>query len=665
MLANFDFQVTKDQVFDWAKWFGGLAKSIPHKKPSQWIAEHAEANRVMPAGTPFVGPLELSRSPYLIEPMNNMSPMSPVKRTGAMKAAQGGWSMGCIECPMCYYIGYAPADQLGLTAGEKTLKRWSSRRLEPAIDSYEYRKLISSQSTRKSNKNTGDSVFTKEYSGGQLDLATAESAPSLRSTDKMILYRDEIDGVKDELSTGEGNWLEVSEARTNFWGDRAKIMDISTPTLEGQSAIERIYLEGDQRVYMTPCPHCKKPQVLKFQGFKVDTEAGKLKDIYYQCDFCSDAIFEHHKLSFLPNGYWEPMKLDRDPYFRTYHWAAWLAPLGTITWEKIYTKYLEAKKSGKPSLMKTFVNLYLGKPYKQKGARPKVDKVIELRSSYKAGEVPDGVLFLTASVDVQRGTPGDKHHPPRLEMEVMGHGAFRRKWSIVHEQFVGEVDKPHTGAWAKLNEYREETGLIYKRNDGVEFPVKLMFLDSGDGTLNQVVYSFTQSWGVNTYPITGTKPIKQRKNEMVSETAVIDEMTRGNEIKFRIRRNQDDITIYQINTNSYKHDLYACLNIQKRNFGIQPPGLCQYPEDYTEKWFKMLTAEEKRMDGSFSAGGRRNEALDLQVYNRCAGDVYLGMLIEAARVTYKESYTPLELKSIINHRWVFEYLCESVGVKYE
>lgn len=50
----------------------------------------------------------------------------------------------------------------------------------------------------------------------------------------------------------------------------------------------------------------------------------------------------------------------------------------------------------------------------------------------------------------------------------------------------------------------------------------------------------------------------------------------------------------------------------------------------------MLTAEEKRNDGSFYCpSGRRNEALDLRVYNLAARDFYIDLKIQEIREAYQ------------------------------
>lgn len=658
-IPGYEIEISPAQMRDWSRWFLKLADKIPHKKPSMLISDHAQKYRVMPPGSRFPGRLDLSRTPYLIEPMNNMSPMSPVQRTVSMKCAQSGWTMACIECVICYFIGYSPADQLMLSAGDRIIRRWAERRMEPAIDSYGYRDFISAQSARKANKQTGDTIYTKQYYGGQLDFGSAASASSMRSTDKRIMYRDEIDGSKEELDTGEGNWLEVSEARTIFWGELRKIMDISTPTIDGSSPIQELHALGDQRVWRVPCPKCHKYQEMKFRRFKTDTAAGKLIQIYYECDFCNDAVFEHEKRLFQTAAMWEPtVSNPLDPHMHSYHLAAWNAPSGTLTWEQIYQRYQKAKDDGRPEAMKSFVNLYLGLPYKQKHARPKLENVIELRGSYKSGTVPDKVLFLTAAVDVQRGSENDSNNPPRLEMEVKGHGAGYRTWSIIYKVFRGEVEVPLAGAWEQLNEYARETNLIYRRKDGFEFRPVLIFVDSGDGTMTDVIYRFTETWD-STYPISGFKKLVKRKKE-----AADDGMINKNLKRFRLV-NFSGTFVYEINTNHYKHNLYGSLNIPRKEFGPQSSGFCEFPSDYKEKYFQMLTAEDKMVGGGFRDKGRRNEALDLDVYNRCAGDVYLSRMQERFREMYKKQYTPEELRAIINYKFVLKYLAQQAGVKYE
>ena len=89
--------------------------------------------------------------------------------------------------------------------------------------------------------------------------------------------------------------------------------------------------------------------------------------------------------------------------------------------------------------MRTFVNLQMGLPYKEMGTSPPLDKVIELKGGYRSREIPEGVLFLTCALDVQQGSKTDAKSPPRLEMEILGHGQEFRTWSIEYKVFTGRI----------------------------------------------------------------------------------------------------------------------------------------------------------------------------------------------------------------------------------
>jgi len=634
-------------------------ENFPSELPTLPIADHAEANRIMPAGTPRPGPLDLSYSEYLREPLNNMSPLTPIQHTVIMKAAQGGFTMAA-ECLLCYYMEYSPADQLLISATEGLIERWAVRRLEPAIDSYGLRKLIYAQHNSKKSRRTGDKVFSKEYLGCRLDMASAQSASSMRSTDKRILVRDEIDGAPAQLTTGEGSWLDVSWARTNFWGDRRKVLDISTPTTFEQSAVFPLYLDGDQRKFNVKCPYCEKPQVLRFgsdktqHGLKPDRKAGKLLQVYYQCEFCHDAIFEYDKSKMISGGIWIPTAESNSPYLRSYHWDSLLAPLGALPWRSIYELYEKALRT--PDGMRSFINLYLGLPFKESGSRPKIENVIELKGGYRAGTVPDGVLYMTASVDVQRGSNSDSKNPARLEMEVCGHGAGFRTMSIQYYTFVGPVGDPYAGAWAELKKFGEDGGFKFKRKDGFEYSTVLIFIDSGDGSLTDVVYRFTSNWQ-NTFPIKGFSALKKRKTELGDEAGP------SNFKRYRMVKIGGDTTLVDISTNYYKTHIYNNLKIPRHPGDDQRPGFCDFPVDYPEKYFLGLTAEEKRKDGSFHCpSNRRNEPLDLRVYNMCASDVYLDQKVMEYKAAAKlNGANALQLQQV-NHQFVLELLKKKVQI---
>lgn len=640
-----DFPVTPEQRQLMLDFVTERIEEIPSRITTSWIVDHAESNRVLPPSTPRPGPLNLDYTPYLKEPLNNLSPRSPVQRTIALKAAQGGWTM-IAESAVCFYMDELPADQLFISATDGLLKRWAARRLEPAIDSYGIRhKIRSITKSGGKSRRSGDLTLSKEYGWCRLDMASARSSPSISATDKRILYRDEIDRAPPELTTGEGNWMEVSEARTNSWGDRKKIYDLSTPTTYELSLIWQAYLEGDRRLFMIPCPLCGKFQELRWgsaetqYGMKADMKAGKLERAFYVCDYCHDAFFNEDKHGFLIQGRWEASAEAENELIRSYHWSSMYAPIGMISWTALYQKFLKAIDD--PARMRAFVNLILGLPYRAEGSRPKLKKVIELRGGYKEGTIPDGVLFLTMGMDVQRGSQKNVKEPARLELEICGHGIGYRTWSICYKVFEGPIDDPHDGSWADLDSFARDGGFLFKRKDGLEFSPVLIFIDSTDGVTADIVYQFAAGWH-RTFPSKGFHSLVKRKTEGV------DEMTGGEFKRYRYAKSGED-GFYEIATVFYKNIVYRTLEIQRRDIDPQRPGFCDFPIDYGEKYFRMLTAEERRDGGAsfWCPTGRRNEALDCRVMNLCAAHVFLDTeLAKQRELLQKKGLTKEQQKAL-------------------
>lgn len=631
MSLDLQLNVSPAQIQYMDDYLNRKIKGLPTTLPTQTIVEHAEAQRRLPLGTPRPGPLDLNYTPYLIEPLQNMSPLSPVQRTIVIKGAQLGWTMAA-ESILCYYMSYSPADQLFVSATDDLLERWATRRLEAAIDTYDIRKDIYAQYTNKGSRRTGDKIMSKEYFGCRLDMASAQSAPSLRSTDKRVLVRDEVDGAPRFLKTGEGSWMEVSYVRTNAWGDRRKVFDFSTPTTFDESVIYPEYESSDQRKFFVKCPMCGKPQFLQFERLKPDKTAGTLVDAYYLCEFCNDAIFNHQKTKLLLSGKWKPTAETFDKTVRSYHCPSLLSPLGMLSWKEVWKAYEKAQKQ--PDGMRSFTNLYLGMPSKEIGARPDKNKVIELKGNYRSRTVPDGVLYLTLGMDVQAGSKKDKTNPARIEFEILGTGAGYRTWSITYEVIKGSISNEYQGAFEEFYQWVIKTGLKFKRSDGYEFPVSIIFIDSGDGFNSMdTVYKFCERLR-NTFPIKGFRMIKRKKGEKVDKG---DEVGPSDFRRYKYAKVGEDQMIYEISTNYYKNLIYNNLKIQRNPIGSQRPGFCDFPGDYGMKYFDMLTAEEKRTDGSFHSSGRPNESLDCRVYSQCAADVWIDKQVKMARDNAKKN----------------------------
>jgi phage terminase large subunit GpA-like protein len=665
--------------------FEQLVDALPADPPPASISEYVQGRRILPSSTPFPGLWDNARTPYLVEPMDCLSPSSPVQHVVLMAGAQTG-KTAAAENACSFFMDACPTEILFATATEDLAEDWSTKRLDPLIDSLGFRAKISATVENRKVRRSGDKTFSKTFMGGSINIVSAQSAASLRSASKRVLIRDEIDGAPQELRTGEGNWLDVSEARTNAWGPRKKIFDVSTPKTFETSLINRLFEMGDARSYLVPCPHCGRDQELAMgneqaqHGMKgIFDKSGTLIEAVYLCEFCHKQIRNHQKTAMLARGHWQPTKQSVSPAFRSYHLSSLYSPVGMLSWTDLFQKFLNAR--GDSESMRAFTNLYLGLPFKETGSRPDLKTVIALRGTYRAGTIPgrmvgdrwQGPLFLVAGVDVQRGKEKDDTLGPRLEMEVLGIGAGYRTWSILYKVFPGAVDDPFGGAWEDLNTFARNGGILFPQLEviktvpsqlGRNYPpsftvdplcVSTIFVDSGDQA--DVVYRFCHRWE-NTLPCKGLPYIipdpKKREHADIPGSAFK---------KYRVASVGGGETIIEVNTRFWKRILYGNLKIPRQPTEPQSPGFCDFPFDYDEEYFAELTAEELRSDGAFHKIRGRNEALDARVYALCAGELFLDNVVKDYQNAARVQGASLVTLQTLNTRWVLENMAASMRPK--
>ena len=637
---------------------------MPIAPPMAYISEYAESKRVLPVNTPFPGQWDNRKTPYSVEIMDNMSPHSPIQHTVMMKGAQLGLT-AAAECILAYWMDECPAEIMYVTATNDLLKVWGPKRLEPLIDSCGFRHKIKAQIQTAGSRRTGDKLFSKEFIGGTLDIVSAQSASRLRADSKRILIRDEVDGAPKNLPTGEGSFMNVSYARTTAYGSRKKILDITTPTTVEKSVILPLFESGDQRNYLIPCPMCNKVQKLEFghektvYGLKAETKAGIIIGAHYICDYCHDAIFDYQKTEMLIKGKWHPTAKSSDPKLRSYQLSSLYSPVGMLSWTELVAEWIKAEDE--PDGMRDFTMLRKGEPFKESGSRPKLRDVIELQGGYKAGTIPsDEILFLTGGIDVQQGSAKDPKNPARLELEILAHGSKYKSWSILYKRFEGDVFNAHAGAWQKLNDWvAEQNGFEFRRKDGLVFSPMKILIDSGDGMTHDAVYDFCSRWR-NTLPSKGYGWLR-RYSKGKDNIGRNDEMRDSNFIRFRV--DKEEPRLVTISTNYYKRRLYNQLKIRRLPMGPQPPQYQDFPRDYNESYFEMLTAETmKAIDGSFHCpSGVRNESMDCRVMNMCAADIYLRDKTTELQIIARKNGANASALSKITSVYTLELLAKKIA----
>lgn len=574
-------------------WQEGL-KPDPLLTVSEWADEH----RVLSSrASAEPGRWRTSRTPYLREIMNCLSPHTPTERVVLMAGAQ----LGKTECGnnwIGYVIAHSPGPMMAVSPTVEMAKRNSKQRIDSLIeDSPALAKLVSPSRSR----DAGNTILAKEFRGGILVMVGANSAVGLRSMPVRYLFLDEVDGYPLDVDS-EGDAVSLAEARTRTFA-RRKIFIVSTPTISGASSIEREYEASDQRRYFVPCPNCFHYQHLQFENLR--WEKSKPETASYICESCQAPIGEHHKTWMLERGEWRAAVTGYKGKTAGFHLSSLYSPLGWRSWQEIAAAWESAtnKESGSIAAIKTFKNTELGETWVEQGDAPEWQRLLERVEDYPLGKVPQGGLMLVAGVDVQRD---------RIEVSVWAFGRGKESWLIEHRVLVGDTGKSEV--WKLLDAMLSET---WTHDSGADMPLMRICLDSGYAT--EHAYAFVRN----------RKDSRLVAIKGVHKGAALVSAPRAIDISIGGKRLRGGIKLVSVVSSIAKIELYANL---RKTIVVDDDGVVSFPASYVHlpkvdaEYVQQLCAEQlitrKDRNGyqkrEWQKTRERNEALDCYVYARAA-----------------------------------------------
>lgn len=550
--------------------------------PDLTITEWADEYRMLPKkSSAMPGKYRSSQTPFNREIMDVLSPLSGFETVVYMKCAQnsGGTEVGINW--IGHNIHISPGPMLMVQPTVEVAMRVSKQRIAPSIqDTPELRHLIKDPRARDS----GNTMMVKEYPGGTLIFTGANSAVGLRSMPIRDLFLDEVDGYPTDVE-GEGDPVNLAIKRTATF-PRRKIFMVSTPTIAGRSRIEKAYNDSDKRQYHVACPHCKGKQVLKFgdrdtvYGLKWDKdEEGNHypETVRYVCELCEEDILEHHKTAMLEGGEW----IAQNPGGKIagFHISALYAPIGWTSWAMIVDEFIKAQ--GNPDLLKTWVNTVLGETWDD--VTDKIDdrKLYNRREEYTLIPMKAGVL--TCAVDVQ------KNH---IECEVKSWGKGEESWGVTPHIINGAFLNQDTQN--ALDEFLDKK---YPHESGLQLGIACTLIDSG-GHYTQQVYDFVK-----------TRQIRQIYACKGASTA-------GKPIYASTSKLPNGVQLVLVGTDTAKDMIYGRLGMEDAQ------GFLHFNMNYDPEFFTQLVSEKiEDKNGKrrwILPPGKKNEALDLNVYNLAA-----------------------------------------------
>jgi phage terminase large subunit GpA-like protein len=543
--------------------------------PSVWAA----ANLIVPDGPRAGQSFDLSLTPYLAEPLDMLGPDSPVNEIAVMKSAQTGFTLLLIAL-IGHIVDRTPCRVMVVQPTSDAVAEFNREKLDPAIKkSPALRGKVAAQTSRSSE---GSTTYSKRFAGGSVTLAIATSAADLRSKTVRVLLRDEIDQYPDDLD-GQGDPLEISDGRLIAFlasGDWKK-SDISTPTIKGASKIERRYEQGDQRRWHIPCPGCREEFVFEF-GPQFRFEATYPHKAYYVAPCCGAVIEPHQKVDLVRKGRWiaaEP----RPGAFPSYHIDALSSPF--VPWDEVAKAFVAAGDN--PTQLKTFSNLWLGRPFEVRGDAPDHVRLMERREDGPPrGHVPSQGLLLVAAADVQmRG----------IWVEIVAFAPDRQSWTVDAFYCDGSTEAP--GSLSDAPDSGNAFSLMLHKTIGREFSDafgrtrKLDALGIDSGYRSHVVYATVRA-NQRLHPTNGQEIIYATDGRDGWGKPPIGSPSLA-DIDFAGHRVRKGCKIWPVGTWPLKGAFYSDLRKEGLRSGaeVDPPGYCHFASWLDEGYFRQLTAE--------------------------------------------------------------------------
>lgn len=445
----------------------------------------------------------------------------------------------------------------------------------------------------------------KEISGVPLRLAHAGSSTALKSDPFALAVTDEADELMRNVK-GQGDPITLIDRRGETYADFVHAI-VSTPS-EGPKDVVRdeatglefwaeqeaedlnskiwtLWQEGTRYHWTWACPHCGERFVPRFSCLEIPdvkkiTPARARTEARLVCPRNGCVIGDEHKADMNAGGlYVAPGQRIVDGQVvgdppKTPTVSFWVSGLCSpfSTFGERAEAYITALRSGDSQSVRAVMNGGFGELWAPTGGDvPEWEHVRSLALPYRDGDVPEGVLFLTAGVDVQKN---------RLVYTVRGWGTRQESWRITAGELWG--DTALDDVWTDLAD------LLGSPFDGLH--IGRMFIDAGfrpgkkDLVPEHKVYQFARTYNRVAYATKGydTRPTPLTANR-------IDVTPKGSKSKY-------GIDLIRLSTDFFKTWVH-----ERLRWPDDQPGGWHLSSDVTEDYCRQIVSEArvKKPSGGF------------------------------------------------------------------
>lgn len=506
---SFPFGSLENMIMD------GAEAVRPAKRMS--VSQSAEVYRKINNPGSFVGDWSNDITPYLVEPMDALQSQ---KFTGMVFA--GPAQCGKTDMAM-NWIGYSakcdPADMMIVQTSQTTARDFSIRRVDRLHRHSPEIGAMMSPGTQS------DNTFDKQYRSGMMLSLSWPAINELSGKPIPRLWLTDYDRMPENVD-GEGSPFFLARKRATTFRSHGMCAAESSPGYEIDNpkwirgskheapptkGILGIYNQGDRRLWYWQCVCCNKWFEPDFDLLQYPDSADAMESAEQAVMLCPHCEHEitHDPTPHSPgkhvmnqSGLWVPDYCYLDEAgemhgtpIRSSIASFWLkgAAAAFSDWKTLVFNYIAAEReyesNGSEESLKTTVNTDQGKAYTPKMlSSDRVPEVLKARAKPRGlREVPEGVRFLVACIDVQKN---------RFVVQV--HGIHANKDVSVIDRFDIRKSKRYDDEgeryWVNPGAYAEDFKLISEEvlsktypladGSGREMSIRFTVSDSGgkDGT---------------------------------------------------------------------------------------------------------------------------------------------------------------------------------------
>lgn len=594
--------------------FFGISPSVcdvVKHRPFVSTAEWAPQNIYLPKGSEIKGMFRLDLFPHAREPLDCFDDpyirkiiLQWAARLGKTSIAQVCLAKQAATRPAP--MAFADADQKSV---QRVLKRlWAILAKVPSL-----RGKLPPKHLRSADMiELLDCLIHGAWSG---------SAATAADFGALVVVLNEIDKMSRKKSN-EADFAQQMQDRALGFA-RHKILAMSTPSRKGNSRIETLRLEGDNRRREVPCPFCNGWQVL-IEGNGRDAgglrwKKGKdghsdpaiaLETAWYECRYCLKAIRDEHRYVMLQAGVWVKegqqiagsgrvtgKALREGPIASFGPLSSLYSLLPSMTWGFLASESVASRKrdpDGRIDLRekrRRFVNSILGETWDD--APPEVAQHVLAERlcvpGQQLGICPEWVRFLTRGVDCG-GVKNDAGGQVLTEMWywVMGWGPNGRCCLIEY----GMKTPAELALDLPTKDATNPDGKIYKHADG-GLPLRpvITLIDSGSFTVE--VYQYCRKFR-------GVFPVKGSSTSTFPQTFYLTGLDSDTAKQAALRANLGGLVLFMVNGELTQQWMESIVRGDKKPtdaYGLSLPELVGEDIGLLNQLMAEYPAEERTDNG--------------------------------------------------------------------